>query len=94
MLQKAAARTYSLCLSEVREDSDLADIHRDALSDWRDRCDISGIKNWRLDELWSETMAFGHTITPAEPSSSLSSSLSGFVPKTAALKTIRRHANW
>ena len=61
---EAAARTYSLCLSEVREDSDLSDIHRDALSDWRDRCDISGIKNWRLDELWSETMAFGHTITP------------------------------
>jgi hypothetical protein len=61
---EGAARLYNLCLAELRQDDVLALEHRDALGDWRTRCDLDGIRGWSLDGLWEETLGQDHTITP------------------------------
>jgi len=60
---EGAARVYNILLAEQRGDAGLADTHRAELDGWRARCDLDGIARWSLDELWSETVGRGHTIT-------------------------------
>lgn len=62
---EGAARLYNVLLSELRDDRALSDEHRAALDAWRTRCDLDGLSRWRMDELWSETVGHGSTITHA-----------------------------
>lgn len=60
---EGAARVYNILLAELRGSADLAGAHRAELESWRTRCDLAGIAEWSLDELWAESVGYGHTIT-------------------------------